>query len=158
MRMTGRISTGQVGLIGLLPLTFAILLGLACGGGSSGEDGSGTPTATASPTVTASTTPGESTSTPIPTAEPTATPAPQVEVSPVDPFDIRSAEAINVRDIPATAGNLVTVIFPGETATVLGEAVGEEVEAGDVKWFQVEIMREGGAIQGFLYAAYVVAI
>lgn len=132
----------------------------ACGGGGSDDtdEGTLTPTTTSSPAVTASPTTDAATGTPIPTAEPTPTPAPQVDVTPVEPFDVRSAEAINVRDNPSTEGALVAVVFPGETAKVLGEASGEPVEPGDDLWYQVEVMRDGTTVQGFLYAALVVAI
>lgn len=143
----------------LLPLAIAFALG--CNGdGNDGEDTpSPSPTATQSPAATASATPVDTTDapsdTPGPTPEPTPTPVPQVDVTPVDPFGVRSAEAINVRETPSTDSDLIGAIYPGEIATVTGEAHGEAVEAGNDTWYQVEFTRDGEAIRGFLYAAYV---
>lgn len=161
MNSTGAIRTIRRILFAapLLPLTLAVAL--ACGGGDSNGDetASPTPTSEATPSATAVATPtSAATVTPAPTPDPTPTPEPQVEVTPIDPFEVRSAEAINVRDKPSTGGVLVTVVFPGETAKVLGEAHGEAVEAADDMWYQIEITRDGETVQGFLYAAYVVAI
>lgn len=152
----------------LLPL-FAIALALAaCGDDdTAGGNTDDSPTVTGSPeatpdgdgpTATPDTTgtPGAPGS-PTPPPEPTPSPTSQVQVSPVDePFEVRTTEAINVRDRPATDGNLLTTIFPGETATVIGEANGEAVEPGESTWYQVEW--EGGTVPGFLYAPYVVAV
>jgi hypothetical protein len=136
----------------VLPLLLAAMA-VACNGDDNDE-----PTPTPTPAEDATPTPGDQTPTPLatPTPEPTPDPAPQVEVTPVDePFEIRAREAINVRDIPSTDGMLLSTLFPGETARVIGEASGEEVEEGDDTWYQVELTRDGIGIRGFLYAAYV---
>lgn len=157
MESSGPMKAVRRALIGAPLLPLAIAVALACGG-DGGNVTSPTPSGAASPTATERATPAQTaapSTTPSPTLDTTATPVPQVDVTPVDPFEVRSAEAINVRDGPSTSGDLVTVIFPGETAKVLGETHGEAVETGDDKWYQVEVIREGAAVQGFLYAAFV---
>lgn len=149
-------------------LTIALVLTIACGGNdSNGGDtgspspGAGSPTGAASPSAEPTAGPTlspPSTGSPSPEATPTPTEAPQVDVIPVEPFEVRSTEAINVRTIPSTSGDLLTTIFPGETARVTGEAIGEAVEAGDASWYRVEVARDGSTVTGFLYAAYVVRI
>jgi hypothetical protein len=131
----------------------------ACGG--SGEefppDGDGSP----SPTGTVPTTDGTPTATPTP-GSPTAdtptpadgtTPTPAIDIVEVQPFDVTADEAVNVRDRPSTdAATVIGGIFPGETATVIGEARGPEAieGAGDL-WYWVEFVRDGTPVRGFVY-------
>ena len=143
------------------PVLIALALALAACGGD-GTDGEATPSPTPGETA-ASPTPPPQTAPPVtvtqtPPPEPTPTPTPQVDVSPLDPFDVRATEAINIREIPATSSDVVATLFPGETATVLGEARGEVVEPGDDAWYQVEFTREGTTVRGFLYATYVAPV
>jgi hypothetical protein len=161
MQSTGKSSRVRRLLIGAPLLSAAMAVALACGGDDSdGEDvTSPSPTAAGSPAATASATPAGGTAipsgTPSPTDEPTPTPVPEVEVIPVEPFEVQTAEAINVRDIPSTSGNVVGIVFPGDRAKVLGEAHGEAVEAGDDTWYKIEVTQDGATVQGFLYAPFV---
>lgn len=161
MQSTGTSSRIRRLLAGAPLLPVAIALALACGGDDSdGEDvTSPSPSTAESPAATASATPAGGiytpSNTPSPPEEPTPTPVPDIEVIPVEPFDVQTAEAINVRDTPSTAGNVVGILFPGEKAKVLGEAHGEAVEAGDDTWYKVELTQDGATVQGFLYAPYV---
>lgn len=150
----------------LLLLPLATILALACGGDDSDGDDETTPTPTATSSQPAETSPPADTPSmtpavtrsPTPVSSPSPTPTPQVDVTPVEPFEVRSTEAINLRTLPSTNGDLIATIFPGETARVTGEAIGEAVEAGDATWYRVEFMSGETTVTGFLYAPYVVRI
>ncbi len=83
---------------------------------------------------------------PTPTPRPTPTPVP---VTPVTPFEITVSEAVNIRAAPTTEAAVLGAIFPGERRRVVGEARGQEVEAGRGNvWYAIE----GG---GFVYSPLV---
>ncbi|GBD13398.1 hypothetical protein HRbin24_01426 [bacterium HR24] len=125
----------------------ALALGaVACGGGESAPPPV-TPSAApqSSPTVIVVTVVPSPTPTPAP-ATPTPSPAP---VTPVAPFEITVSEAVNVRAAPTTEASVLGAIYPGERRRVVGEARGQEVEAGRGNvWYAIE----GG---GFVYAPLV---
>ena len=80
--------------------------------------------------------------TPQPTPELTAEGSPlAAEATPVTPFEIEVVESVNLRSEPSTEGGQDTVagtLVPGETATVTAEIQGEEVEADNDIWYQLE--------------------
>jgi len=156
----------------LLSLAVAAALILSCGGGGPEhalleERGSPTPTLApifqrspvagtpaASPALSPAATPLATT--PL-AATPTPASQPPVDVTPVaQPFQVTVSEAVNVRDRPSTEGTVVGGIYPGDKATVVGEARGQAVEPGKGDlWYQVELTRNGGTIRGFAYASNV---
>ena len=72
------------------------------------------------------------------TAEGSPLPA---EATPVTAFDIEVEETVNLRSEPSTEGGQDTVagtLVPGETATVTARVTGEEVDAGNDVWYQLE--------------------
>ena len=112
----------------------------------------GTPVATPTPIVL---TPSDMEVTEVP--EETAAPeaeapeatAPPVDITPVAAFEISVIEAVNVRVAPSTEAEILEIIFPDETRTVIGEALGEEALPGEGDlWYALE----GG---GFVYAPVV---
>ncbi len=61
--------------------------------------------------------------------------------TPVTPFEIEAQESVNLRREPSTEGGQDTVagtLAPGETATVIARISGEEVEADNDIWYQLE--------------------
>ncbi len=153
----------------LLPLAVVVALVAACGGGGverslTEESASPSPSGAApifqrSPVPTS---PG-----PTGAASPSATPAPapttsevEVAVTPVaQAFQVTAKEAVNIRDRPSTSpeSTILGGLFPGFKANVLGEARGQEVEAGQGDlWYQIELTQDGATIRGFVYAPFVV--
>lgn len=127
-------------------ILLALGLGLsACGGQGPPAEVSPSPASPPSPTptvVVATVVPPS----PIPVPSPTPTP---VAVTPVAPFEVTVSEAVNVRAAPTTEAAIVGAIYPGERRRVVGEALGQEVEAGRGNvWYAIE----GG---GFVYAPLV---
>ncbi len=152
----------------LLPLAGVAALILACGGDPDVvlDDSSPSPTeaASSSPLSTSTGTfepsPGSGTSISTPTPAATATPVATVDVTPVaEPFEIGVSAAnsgLRVRETPSTTGTILGAIFLGDIATVLGEARGEEAEAGGGDlWYQVELTQDGVTVDGFVYAPLV---
>jgi hypothetical protein len=86
----------------------------------------------------------------VPTTPAATTPTPTpVAVTPVTPFEITVSEAVNIRAAPTTEATVLGAIFPGERRRVVGEARGQEVEAGRGNvWYAIE----GG---GFVYSPLV---
>lgn len=151
-----RHSSSTRSLVGaiLSPLVVAFALGCNDSGTDLEEPASPTPVAEETPVPRPDTPTPALTPEPEPTPEPT--PLPQVDVTPLaEPFEVRAAEAINVRAGPSTGTGLLSTLFPGETARVIGEASGEAVEPGETTWYQVEFTREEATVHGFLYAQYV---
>ncbi|HEU4759330.1 MAG TPA: SH3 domain-containing protein [Dehalococcoidia bacterium] len=160
-------------LSALLALAALAALATAClgGGGSSAPEVavSPIPSETAaifqrsplpSPTASPQASP-TGTASPTATATAAATPATDVAVTPVaEPFDVTVTadnSGLRIRSTPSTNGGVLDAIYGGEKAKVLGEAHGQEVEPGKGDlWYQVEITRNGNAVRGFVYAAYVV--
>lgn len=137
-----------------MSVSLLALAGSACSGGDGGflgeeETPTFTPaiTGTPGPTITGTPT-GTATATVSPT--PTATATASVNITPVEPFEITVKEAVNIRSTPSVRpDNVVGAIFPGERKKVIGEARGEEAEAGQGDlWYALE----GG---GFVYAPLV---
>jgi len=154
--------------VAVLPLLLAALL-LACNGSDSpfeDTDVSPAPTGT-EPIFQRSPSPGSPTATPTTTAtavSPTATPTPEegatppadVDVKPVEPFEVTvpsGDQPANVRAKPSTDGRVVGIIAAGRKAKVVGEAVGQEVTAGNNVWYFVEASSDSG--EGFVYSGVV---
>jgi len=138
--------------LSLMALALALASG-ACFGGDDdflGDEGTTTPTATftRTPGPTATGTP-TGTGTPAATVSPTGTATPSVSITQVEPFQITVTEAVNIRATPSTNADVVGTIFAAETRQVIGEARGEEAQAGEGNlWYALE----GG---GFVYAPFV---
>ncbi len=132
-----------------------LLASMACGDGGPpllSETRTPTPPGRASPIATPFPSPSPAptgAATPTPTPTPSPAPAGNVPVTPVSPFEITVRDAVNVRAAPNTSAPLLGGIYPGERRRVIGEARGQEVEAGrgDL-WYALE----GG---GFVYAPLV---
>lgn len=143
---------GGAASLSVLLLALAFASGACFGDGDFlGERETPTPTpaftGTPGPTVT-----GTPTGTGTPTVSPTATSTPSVNVSPVTPFEITVKEAVNIRAAPSTNAAVLGAIFPGEKKKVIGEARGEEAQAGQGDlWYALE-----GS--GFVYAPFVVKV
>ena len=63
------------------------------------------------------------------------------DATPVTAFEIEVKETVNLRSEPASEGGQDTVagtLVPGETATVVAHVPGEEVEADNDIWYQLE--------------------
>ena len=152
----------------LLPLAGVAALILACGGDPDVvlDDSTPSPTETAlsspspTPTGTSQASPGSGTPIPTPTPAATTTPVATVDVTSVaEPFEIGVSTAnsgLRVRETPSTTGTILGAIFLGDTAIVLGEARGEEAQAGGGDlWYQVELTQDGVTFNGFVYAPLV---
>lgn len=77
---------------------------------------------------------------PSPGASPEGSPLAAV-ATPVTAFEIEVEEAVNLRSKPSSEGGQDTVagtLVPGETATVVAHVPGEEVEADNDIWYQLE--------------------
>ncbi len=78
--------------------------------------------------------------------EPSPEPSPEgsplaADATPVTAFQIEAEEAVNLRTEPSTEGGQDTVagtLVPGDTATVTGRIIGEEVDADNDIWYQLE--------------------
>jgi len=77
-------------------------------------------------------------------------------VKPVEPFEVTvpsGDQPANVRAKPSTDGRVVGIIAAGRKAKVVGEAVGQEVTAGNNVWYFVEASSDSG--EGFVYSGVV---
>ena len=154
--------------VAVLPLLLAALL-LACNGSDSpfeDTDVSPAPSGT-EPIFQRSPSPGSPTATPTPTAGPAASPTPTpeedatppagVNVTPVtETFEVTvpsGDEPANVRAEPSTSSPPVGIIAAGRRAKVVGQAVGQEVTAGNNVWYFVEASSD--APEGFVYSGVV---
>ncbi len=138
-------------VIPILALALALALAAACGGGGNDARPPGRLTDPASvPTATPWTEPPE----PIILEPGALTPVSQDgngeedggggggdtggEVRPVTPFKVKVDETTNRRTGPSTDEGVAGTIKPSEEPTVVGEANGEEVDAGNDVWYQLE--------------------
>jgi hypothetical protein len=122
-------------IIAVLPLLFAALALLAaCNDDSDFLLDEGGPEATGTPPFDQRT--------PQPSPEPSPEGSPLApEATPVTAFEIEVEETVNLRTEPSTEGGQDTVagtLVPGETATVTALITGEEVEADNDTWYQLE--------------------
>jgi len=121
--------------IAVLPLLFAALaLIAACNDESDFLLDEGGPEATGTP-------PFEQ-RTPEPSPEPSPEGSPlAADATPVTAFEIEAEETVNLRSEPSTEGGQDTVagaLVPGVTATVTGRITGEEVDADNDIWYQLD--------------------
>jgi hypothetical protein len=76
--------------------------------------------------------------TPLPSPEPSPEGSPLVEgATPVTPFEV-TIVGINRRSEPSTEATTVDTPPPGDTATVVAEVPGEEVDEGNAVWYQLD--------------------
>ncbi len=133
----------------LLVLALALLLATACGGdGDGGERVAGRLTDPRSvPTATPWSEPPEpiilepGALTPIGEDEGDEDGGQQeqgVQVTPVTPFQVSSEESSNLRTGPSTESAIAGTVNAGEEKTVIGQVPGEEVEAGNDIWYQLD--------------------
>jgi hypothetical protein len=61
-----------------------------------------------------------------------------VDVTPVTPFQVTTAESTNKRTEPSTSGGIAGTINAGEEATVTGQVAGETVEGSNNTWYQLD--------------------
>jgi len=80
--------------------------------------------------------------TPQPSPEPSPEGSPlAADATPVTAFQIEVEEAVNLRSEPSTEGGQDTIagtLVPGETATVTARIQGEEVDADNDIWYQLD--------------------
>ena len=80
--------------------------------------------------------------TPLPSPEPSPEGSPlAADATPVTAFEIEVEETVNLRSEPSTEGGQDTVagtLVPGNTATVTARITGEEVDAGNDVWYQLD--------------------
>jgi hypothetical protein len=80
--------------------------------------------------------------TPQPSPEPSPEGSPLApEATPVTAFEIETEETVNLRSEPSTEGGQDTIagtLVPGDTATVTASVSGEEVDADNDTWYQLD--------------------
>jgi hypothetical protein len=132
--------------VALVTLALGVLLATACGGGGGGERSAGRLTDPRTvPTATPWTEPPEAiilepdALTPISGGEGEGGGEGQsVQVTPVTPFQVTSEQSSNLRTGPSTDSAIAGTINAGDNVTVIGQVNGEEVEAGNDIWYQLE--------------------
>jgi uncharacterized protein YgiM (DUF1202 family) len=131
--------------VSLLALTLGLAVIAACGGdGGDGEQVLGELT---NPDSVATATPWSEAPVPIILGPDVLTPiAPDdggdggttVNVTPVAPFQVTTAESTNKRTEPSTTSGIAGTINAGQEATVTGQVAGETVEGSNNVWYELD--------------------
>lgn len=128
----------------LFALTLALALVVACGGNGGDEerapgqltDRESVPTATPWSDPPAVIPLGPEVLTPL--APDDGNGGSDVDVTPVTPFQVTTAESTNKRTEPSTTAGIAGTITAGQEATVTGEVAGETVEGSNNVWYQLD--------------------
>jgi hypothetical protein len=76
-----------------------------------------------------------------PEASPEGSPEPSppaANATPVTPFEVSADGSVNLRDAPATDGNVEGNLASGDKATVIAKISGEKVTGNNDIWYQLE--------------------
>lgn len=132
-------------LVSLLALTLGFAMIAACGG--DGDDGERVLGELTDPDSVATATPWSEAPVPIILGPDVLTPiAPDdggsdgsgIEVTPVTPFQVTTAESTNKRTEPSTSAGIAGTINAGQEETVTGQVAGEAVEGNNNVWYKLE--------------------
>jgi len=130
----------------LLALTLGLAVAVACGGGDGDDerapgqltDRESVPTATPWSDPPAVIPLGPEVLTPLNPDDGGGGDGTDVEVTPVTPFQVTTAESTNKRTEPSTSAGIAGTITSGQKVTVTGEVAGETVEGSNNVWYELE--------------------